>query len=491
MTEISFTLLQQGFYIKLNWLGQLVGWIVEGVGTVGVGIIVFALILKAITTPFDIYQRVKMRKQNLIMEKMKPELEKLQKQYANDKQMYSTKMLELQKKNGYGMLGACLPMILSFVILIVAITAFQSYAQYANLNMYERMASSYNSAIVVYAAEGKDYHFAIEGAEDDELTISPEKFVAGEDGTLSFKEGDLVYTYIKGDTGIDRMEVRSDSAEKYLFYRYDLSPLNFERAYFIDAEKMKNTPAVWAEVEQIMQGEQNDGEESEEGEETAEPLSEEEACRQFFRQKGAAEAAKTFRDKENMPSFLWVKNVWYPDVSYNHPIQKYSGGMGSFTSTFSRGIRSENWEGERSIGDVIHDYEYEWLTEDLAAEKSQPNGLFILIVISIGLMFLSQFIMMKSSKATNQYQTVDGQGAMTQKIMMIMMPLMFAVFGFMWSAAFTIYNIISSALAIVGTLITNLVIDRIFSKKEEEELKERYSRTAPWKKEDKKDKKRK
>ena len=117
---IDFSLLEQGYKIGLDWLGQFARVIIEGVGIIGLGIIVFTIFLKAITLPFDIYQRVKMRKQTLIMREMQPELEKLQKQYANDKTTYNQKMMELYKKSGYSMFGACLPMIISLVILIVA-----------------------------------------------------------------------------------------------------------------------------------------------------------------------------------------------------------------------------------------------------------------------------------------------------------------------------------------------------------------------------------
>ena len=37
----------------------------------------------------------------IIMEEMRPELEKLQKQYANNKELYSQKMMALYKKEGY------------------------------------------------------------------------------------------------------------------------------------------------------------------------------------------------------------------------------------------------------------------------------------------------------------------------------------------------------------------------------------------------------
>ena len=89
--------------------------LIESAGVIGLGIIVFTLILRAIVLPIDIFQRIKMRKQSLIMKQMKPELEKLQQQYKNDNQTYSRKMMELYKKNGYSIFGACLPMIVSMV----------------------------------------------------------------------------------------------------------------------------------------------------------------------------------------------------------------------------------------------------------------------------------------------------------------------------------------------------------------------------------------
>ena len=146
---VDISLLQQGYQIGLDWLGKFVRVIIESVGIIGVGIICFTLILKAVTLPFDIYQRVKTRKQTLIMREMKPELEKLQKQYANDKTTYNQKMMELYKKNGYSMLGACLPMIISLVILIVAFQAFRAYSQFANLDFFVQMSNEYNAAVLV------------------------------------------------------------------------------------------------------------------------------------------------------------------------------------------------------------------------------------------------------------------------------------------------------------------------------------------------------
>ena len=50
--------------IALNWIGELIRLLIVGVGSVGIGVILFSIILKIIVLPFDVYQRIGMRKQN-------------------------------------------------------------------------------------------------------------------------------------------------------------------------------------------------------------------------------------------------------------------------------------------------------------------------------------------------------------------------------------------------------------------------------------------
>ena len=110
--------------VDLNFIGDIIRWLVEGVGITAIGIILFTLILKTIVLPLDVFSKYKTKKQSLIMERMRPQMEKLQKQYANDKNMYNQKVMELYKKNGYSMLGICLPTIVSLVIFMVVFSQF-------------------------------------------------------------------------------------------------------------------------------------------------------------------------------------------------------------------------------------------------------------------------------------------------------------------------------------------------------------------------------
>ena len=94
-------------------------------------------------------------------------------------------------------------------------------------------------------------------------------------------------------------------------------------------------------------------------------------------------------------------------------------------------------------------------------------------------MFLSQFIVSKSNKAQNELQTADGRGKKTQKVMMIVMPIIFGIFAFMYSAAFSIYMITSSLFGVLSTVLINLVIDSKFKKIEEKEIQEKYNKRIP------------
>ena len=260
LDPIGINVLEYGYEIGLDWLGKFAQAIIEGVGAIGFGIIVFTIVLKAITLPFDIYQRISMRKQNLVMRAMQPELEKLQKQYANDKNTYNQKMMELYKKNGYSMLGACLPMILSLVILIVAFQGFRTYSQYANLAMYEKMSRVYSEEIYKYAPAVKDFgegrnYFLLAG-EGEEENLSEGKIVWSNDGrvipgsavglddTVSFR---LVPR--ENGEGNKYIEVTSSDTVKFVTYSYWLEEETVTFSYIVDRYKFDGFLAAFGDTE--------------------------------------------------------------------------------------------------------------------------------------------------------------------------------------------------------------------------------------------------
>ena len=390
---ISF-MVKQIEAIDLNWIGDIIKFLIEGVGITAVGVILFTLILKTIVLPLDIFSKFKTKKQSLIMERMRPQMEKLQKQYANDKNMYNQKVMELYKKNGYSMLGICLPTIVSLVIFMVVFSQFSTYSQYANLELYRGMVDAYNNvaAEYVYDEDENSDGFLIETTDSD---------------------GETVY----------RVE----------FARFE----SYYNAHW--AEPMETYEELTADVQT-----END---------------------MFIVIKdymaGFARQAAADYYHENNQGFIWVGNIWYPDSMLNREVPSFD----SFVSSLNRATNLANYEES-----------YKEVTYNLSTEKQTYNGYFVLIVLAIGMMFLSQFFTMRMQKSMNELGTVDGSGKRTNKWLLIMMPIIYGIFSFFYSAAFSIYMIVNTTYSFVTTLVVNKALDVKFRKLEERQELDRYLR---------------
>ncbi|MGN0817759.1 MAG: YidC/Oxa1 family membrane protein insertase, partial [Candidatus Coproplasma sp.] len=171
----------------------------------------------------------------------------------------------------------------------------------------------------------------------------------------------------------------------------------------------------------------------------------------FYIEGPAAQAAADYYAEHNN-RFLWVGNLWYPDSMLNKEVPDFA----KFKSTVTQASIDSSYEDS-----------YNKVTANLTVQKNTYNGYFVLIVLSIGLMLLQQWISMRANKSVNDLSTVDGSGARTNKMMMIMMPIIYGVFAFLYSASFSLYMITNTVYSIITTLIINKLMDLIFDKKEE------------------------
>ena len=382
--------------VNLNWIGKIIQWLIEGVSIVGLGVILFTLILKTIVLPLDIYSRYKMKKQSLLMKAMRPQMEKLQKQYADDKQMYNQKVMELQKEHGISMFGACLPMIVSLVIFIAVFNAFSTYSQFANLQSYNEMVNNYNASVAQY------------------VLTDEEDNIVNEDGFL-IKTVDVAL-----------------GTDAYL--------VDFDK-FLKKANEIQNTVNV-EEFNALKESEKMV------------------IVRDFVREGARKASADYYRSNKN--DFLWVKNIWYPDSLMNKEIPNFSNFSSSISRATGSGLSATY---EESYNEVT----YYLRTEGYSVGKLEGkryNGYFILIILAIGLMFLQQFISMRMQKDANDLATVDGSGARTNKWMLIMMPLIYGVFSFFYSAAFSTYMITNTIYGLVTMVILNKIMNVQFAKKE-------------------------
>lgn len=389
----------------LNWLGKIIQALIEGVGIFALGVMLFTIVLKTIVLPLDAYSRVKSKKQALIMEEMRPQMEKLQKQYANDRQMYSQKVMELQKKSGYSMLSACIPMIVSLVIFIFVFQAFSTYSQYANLTMYNNMVNAYSESVQEYVFDQTD---------------NPDGFLLK-----------------------------------------DIDPSTGEEAYLVDFGAFSNYPGAPELPAAAAEGASLSEQQTAQSERMTVVLD-------FVKVNARAAAADYYRENDKPSKFLWISNIWYPDSMLNKAVPKFSDFSSSVSRAIGSGIPS------------TYAQSYDEITHDLSKEKGTYNGYFVLIVLAIGSMFLQQFIMMRSQKSVNELGSVDGSGKRTNRWMMILMPIIFGIFSFFYSAAFSIYMITNTVYSLITTLIINKIVAVRFAKREENaEIDKLKKRAAP------------
>ena len=424
LLDIALPFLGQTFDVSLNWIGRLISWLIGGVGIVGVGIILFSLCLKVIVLPFDIYQRISMRKQNIQMKENKERMEKLQKQYANDKEMYNRKLMEMYKENGISMFSSCLPMILSLVIFIVAINAFNAYSQYANVQNYNLMVDAYNNKIESYCPD-----------------ITAENVAFGTD-VITVKNGESYIYYTVGNT--NKYTAYSDEAKTAIQNAT-------EKTYYVNSAVVSKDEALMEQIKPLIV--ENNVEQ---------------AMYDYFVDQAQLAVVDTYNTQvtENM-SFLWIKNIWATDASYKHPVLEYS--------EFESGAKREEFKinGEDvDFSDAIKHTNayskdaYDMITEKLAPQKAQANGYYILIAMSIATIVVQQLVMMRSQKEQQKFSSVDGQGASQQKVMLVVMTGMFAIFSFMYSSAFSIYMITSNVFSLLSTIVINKLVDVHMAKKE-------------------------
>ncbi len=106
--------------VLFNFLHWIQGW----VGSWGWSMVVFTIMIRLVLTPLDIKSRTSMRK----TQKLQPQLTALQKKYANDKEKLNAKTAELYKKEHVNPLSSCLPLLLTWPILIAVFGAMRTAA---------------------------------------------------------------------------------------------------------------------------------------------------------------------------------------------------------------------------------------------------------------------------------------------------------------------------------------------------------------------------
>lgn len=467
-----------------GWIVNIIAWLV-GLAGVGLGVILFTVLLKLVTLPFDYISKAQMRKNSIKMEEMREDLEKLQKQYANDKALYNQKMMALYKKNGYSMWGACLPTILTLVIFIIAISAFTKFSQYQNRQYYYQMSQQFNS--VVY--DGIETDGTYIKNENGKIVVDDAK-VFGYSDTVSYSitengvtiyvekvdtgdaDSDINYFNVTTENGFVQYrkavsknqttgEYKFSNTEWYLDYdniqssslleevmqkhgynqTYNTFASTWKVANFKNVNNLTGKPIVTTEQLTEFNAKPDNQAKLDYINSLTIAQDVENVCKDYYIYDiQSTLSAKSYRNEK--ASFLWVKNIWVTDSPMKNPVSKDISEFKSIT------------------GYEMNAKDYSLLIAKLDKETTEANGYFILVALTVITSLLTQLVTSKSQKAQMELQTVDGQGAQTNKVMMWMMPIMMAIFAFIYTAAFSLYIVLSNLIGLGTTLLINYIVGK-------------------------------
>ena len=385
-------------FFLIRWIANILGFIMNlfyividkfGIGKISICIIVFTIIVKLVMLPINIKQQKTMKLNSVIM----PEIQAIQKKYANKKDNDSmmkqqAELNAVYQKYGTSPTGGCLPMLIQFPILLALYAVMACLPNYIN-----EIQDMYNDGVVSYVI-GTD-----ESGKLDYHTIHELKDLAGLNDVLLDESGDenldkLVTAYF-GQKGNYEDEKIKDAVYN-----------SFTSAY----SNVFGKQDAWAIVEASF----------DEAIENAQDL------------KAISEADwKKVEDKDLAEYADYTEEDWDALISsYETILDKLDDNHKDIQVSYS------------------------FFTIDLS--KSPANGVKIAIIIPI-LSALAQLLNMKISMSSQQNTgngTADSMMS-SMKVMSYSMCVVSAIFCYTFPAGLGLYWVISSAVQVVIQLIFN------------------------------------
>ncbi len=397
---------------SLDLVGKLVKALHNWIGSYGWTVVVFTVFLKLLMLPLDIWQRYSTRMMSVKMQKLQPLMEDIDKRYGANSQRSNEEKQKLYKKNNYNPLSSCLPMIITMVVFFVMFGGLRSYSTYSSVQTFNTLAQTYYQT---YAE--KIVNNAQSELEMEIKDIFVDAYVA-EGGVLA----DGKYDLSKYDKE-EHLRI-SEGISEVIKYIQTLEKTDASKAQQLTLIMQNNEKAVLYGVE---------------GEDVV--------CVQS-------------KYLEIQESWLWIQNIAQPDT-WETIMPKYDSGQNNFTQLVD--MTGFDADGGETLYNTIRNAVLE---TGARGENGKWNGLMILPILSVGLSFLSTFIAQAMEKKNRKAMgAVDPQQNATNKTMMIMMPLMMAYFGFIYTGAFAIYMVVNYLISILSTVLLRAPVEKMVEKK--------------------------
>ena len=187
--------------MRFGPIGDLLRWILDLiyslVGNYGWSVLVFTLFIRLCLMPLDIKSRQSMKRMSAIQ----PQLDALNKKYANDKEKLNKKTQELYQKAKINPLSGCLPLLIQMPILFAMFVVMREIANEETVSMILNIKEN-------LAAGVTDFRPQLQGVMWIKNVFQPDSFTS----TVVPAAGDTL-SYITRASGQMTMEMLEEARE--------------------------------------------------------------------------------------------------------------------------------------------------------------------------------------------------------------------------------------------------------------------------------------
>lgn len=393
---------------SLDLVGRLVKVMHQWIGSYGWTVVVFTLFLKVLMLPLDFWQRLSAKKMSAKMAAMQPYIAEIDKRYGPDSQKGAEEKQKLFKKYGYNMSSSCLPMIVTMAVFFVMFGGLRSYSTYSSVQTFNALSQTYYQT---YA---------------EQLVNTTPTTDAEQKAHDLFVES---YTALGGQLTTDGKYSATFTKDEYSRIAQSLKTVQDKKDQ-LKGSAVAEDATLGQEIEALL-----------------------------ATYGTTVKTSVQTRYSEVEEGWLWIQNIAQPDT-WVSIFPEYDTGSNNFTSL----VDMSNYGGETNGKVLYNTIRSAVLETGDRGENGSWNGLMILPILSIGLSFLSMVVSQAMEKKGKQQQVTDQQQQATNKTMMIMMPLMMAYFGFIYTGAFAIYMVVNYLVSILSTIALKAPIDKMVEK---------------------------
>lgn len=367
-------------------------------------ILVATLLLRLV----QIYPDISNRKTQIKMAVVKPELDSLQKRYADDPQKLRAEQSKIMKKHGISTFSSCLPLLLIFPLFFCFLAAFRCWGNEESITLM------YETAVAETYDEG-----------------TAERAAAEENAMETFKSFKFLWV-----NNIWQPDCFLDA--QLLIFRFDgevvTKPRNLQA---LSSVSLANMPLL-----QKGYTDRNGNHIS--GEQIWQTLCDAGLASGEYGNAGNTSGCNSCSSCASDRSGMYL----LPAEVSAETAAKY---LGEAATAPAEGEEAKTYTGEDIYRSIMQRY-----PDALSSNGRAPaNGLMIMPFLAFAMQMISTLITLKRQKKEGQ-----GEQAKQMNAMMYFMPVMTILICMSTTTAFSFYWTISGAIQIVSTLIINAVFDK-------------------------------